>query len=333
MMMNPGGGPMGAAGGMADMMRKNMQQMKQRMGGEVGGAVPPGLGMMAGGYAAGAMQSEPLVPDKCLVRFVDITVQPGHTYEYQVRVRMGNPLYQKPEKAISLEFTKDKEVTGEWARIPHKLTVPEETEFYVVDERTTKSRSAVSQDQLPMQIHRWFDWMQIAQNVREAIVPVGDWTIAERVPVARGEYIGTMKEVEVPTWYPLQEAFGFAVPPEQRRKNYTRPRGGKGIKVPFGTQSILIDFQGGRQEVAVKGRDTKVRDECPVEALILTPDGKLRLRSSKADTELATRKERVKHWHEWLKEVKEGKERKPAQDNLFGPPGAAGGAGAGANNN
>src|SRR5207247_6478811 len=38
-----------------------------------------------------------LFPDYCLIRFCDVTVEPGKTYEFQVQMRLANPNYQKPE--------------------------------------------------------------------------------------------------------------------------------------------------------------------------------------------------------------------------------------------
>lgn len=346
--MGMGGPGPGAGGGMRGMemqreMMRRMQQMRGAGGGVGGpgagggtgmgpggpgyGGSGPGLGMggmaMGSGGQQGQMTSnqERTLPDKVLVRFIDPTVKPGNTYEYQIQVRMANPLFERPDKAISKNFTTAKEIASEWRLLPNKVYVPIETEFYAFEDEKRAKTLANNPDRVWMQIHRWFDWIQLAANNKDAAIPVGDWSIAEQVPVNRGEYIGRIEELEVPTWFPKLEAFAFAHQPTPKKGPKLR---GKGIHVNFATDAILVDFQGGRQDFKFKrdGRDlVSIKDESPQEVLIMLADGRLILRNSRDDGEDAERKERLETWKNWIKKVREDK------DNAKQPggPGAPGG--------
>src|SRR5438067_13193903 len=63
-------------------------------------------------------ESELLIPEKALVRFMDVTVKPGFAYEYRIKVRMANPNYDKKNLAYS-RLAKEKEiVASEWTPVP-----------------------------------------------------------------------------------------------------------------------------------------------------------------------------------------------------------------------
>lgn len=281
-------------------------------GGKAGPAIAPkqvaGAAPQAGAGAVMSSSHERLIPEKSLIRFLDVTVQPGFTYEYRIQIEMANPLHGKTDKSISQELTKEKFILNDWVAIPHKLFVPYETEYFAVEEYPQRSRNTiVKPDQTWVQIHRWLDWMPInPTQPRESLTPVGDWSIADQVLATRGEYIGRWEETKVPVWVPKLDSFVLAQPPETFRKRKLVQQ--KGIPVDFNTGALLVDFNGGKQSIPVKreGKDTNIREDAAVEMLVLSPDNKLLVHSSRSDAENPQRQERLKTWAEWVKAVESG---------------------------
>jgi hypothetical protein len=251
-------------------------------------------------------------PDKILVRFYDTTVQPGMVYQYRVAVRMANPCFKKTDKAVSKNITQEKEIRGPWAELPHVVRIPEEQMFYVVDEKRSETGGYADKDKLTVQVHRWLEQVQTDPNNRNAFYKVGDWSVLEREQVRRGELIGEWKEIEVPVWYPNLKKYNFAVNNEERKRSpgapRRQPRGG--IPVNFDTQTLLVDFEGGKRTYQVGAN--KIPDESPIEALVLTPDGKLLVHNGKADAEDEERGKRVKEWKDTQQKVKEEADNKGA---------------------
>jgi hypothetical protein len=56
--------------------------------------------------------SAALLPDYCLLRVIDVTVQPGKVYQYRLRVRMANPNYGRKNVA-SPKLARDREIGSE----------------------------------------------------------------------------------------------------------------------------------------------------------------------------------------------------------------------------
>ena len=244
-------------------------------------------------------------PEKILVRFYDTTVQPGMVYQYRVAVRMANPCY-KSDRAVSKNITQDKEIRGAWAELPNPVRIPDELMFYAVDEKRSEGGFAYN-DKLPVQIHHWLERVQVDPNNRSpsATPYAGDWAILERDWIRRGEFIGGVKEVEVPIWWPTLKKYLFAVNADdigKKRAAGTRFTRSKGVPVDFNTQSLLVDFEGGKRNYQVGAG--KVLDEGPIEALVLTQDGKLLVRNSKTDTENKERADRYKEWKDTQEKVK-----------------------------
>jgi hypothetical protein len=80
--------------------------------------------------------------------------------------------------------------------------------------------------------------------------------------------------------------------------------------VNFDTQTLLVDFEGGKRTYQVGAN--RITDESPIEALVLTPDGKLLVHNGKADTEDEERGKRVKEWKDTQQKVKEEADNKGA---------------------
>ncbi len=76
-----------------------------------------------------ALETAPAVPDACLIRIFDDTIEEGRTYEYRLQVRMANPNYGRPDAAAGVD-TKCKELAGgDWYVVPRRLTVPTDLHF------------------------------------------------------------------------------------------------------------------------------------------------------------------------------------------------------------
>jgi hypothetical protein len=284
----------------------------------------------AGTNREGSLQNtqETARPDKILVRFYDTTVEPGMNYQYRVQVRMANPNY-KNEKAVTKNITLDKEIRGAWAELSQTVRIPDETFFYAVDEKRTEGTFAYN-DRVAMQVHRWLEKLQTDPNNRGSVVLVGDWSILEQDWVRRGEYVGGVKETDVPIWWPTFKKYLFALHPDQVKKRAPgAPRTSRrqGVPIDFDTHALLVDFEGGKRSYQVGAN--KFVDESPIEVLVLNK-GKLMVHDSKVDSENDERKKRVEEWKTTLKTVKEEADNKSPTgkpgsfDNLIGAPGKKG---------
>jgi hypothetical protein len=280
---------------------------------------------------AGAKAGEPYIPDYVLVRVVDVNVDPGKFYRYRLKMKMANPNYQRQDVA-SPEY-KDKETleSTEWYELKQTVKVPEELFYYVVDEahgmrlaeirRTAPMESAEyrqltakvpspQSEQVALQFHRWVETTQQSRKDTDQI-PVGEWAVADRVFVARGEYVGRKVNVDIPIWKYTQNNF---ILPAESQKPSARA-GGKvptGIDVDFGQEPlennlILVDFEGGNR---LPVPNSKAIDDSAVEVLMLSPDGKLLARNSAKDT---TDKDRTERRNDALKRIQEVREGKATQ--------------------
>src|SRR5262249_503824 len=148
-------------------------------------------------------------------------------------VKMGNPNYGRKGDVASPGYAAEKELRSEWFTIPQKVTVPPEVQFYAVDQkeydatdsslqpqdkrqpRARRPSKGINANGVPrknqtvLQIPRWIQTIPVGSEK----FAVGDWAIAERVFVYRGEYAGTEAKVEVPFWKYSIEAFDFITDP------------------------------------------------------------------------------------------------------------------------
>jgi hypothetical protein len=242
------------------------------------------------------------VPERCLVRFVDVGVQPGQTYEYRLRVRIANPLHNRAD--VPAEFSRDAELAGGWVAVPGSLTVAEETGFYFIDEDPRRARAYVANpDRVWVQVHRWLDTTPLTPKApRDGLVTVGDWIIGDHLPAVRGQFIGEWAHADIPVWSPTREQYMLAVAPEPAKKP-VRPVPQRGIPIDFTTDVLLVDFRGGNSEQVQRDKRL-VRDSAGVEALLMTPDGKLRVRRRPNESETQERRQRHEAYQKLLQEVR-----------------------------
>jgi hypothetical protein len=319
-------------------------------GGPTGSKPPkspgPGTGTgpgLEGASPTGTQQQQLITPDyclvRCLVRVLDPTIEPGKTYKYRLRIKMANPNYKRQDVAWA-SLAEGEDIVSDWVDVPDKVTVPPEVLYYAVDMRTVANEkprdpelrpflnvSPPGPGQVAVQVHRWLETISPDPSI---IYTVGDWTIAERLLLFRGEFMTRKASVEVAIRDVIQDKFTLAV----SRK---APRGAKRVEVAFGPESgadsILVDFQGGLIEYNKFGglKDDKpdyslVRDKAPVELVILSPDGKLHIHDGDVDLKDKEREERYRSWKDRIKEIKE--ESKPTdKTNPLAPGGGKPGGG------
>jgi hypothetical protein len=231
--------------------------------------------------------------DYCLIRFLDPCIDAGKAYRYRFKVKMANPLSAKGEDLLS-----------EWATVPQTIVTPPDEFVYAVDQAKLQPKqwrraSRPSQNQAVFQIHRWVDSYDSGGDREQG---VGDWLVATRVFVERGEYVRT------PPTFTLGVPVHRLDNPHLTLDNRLVRRGDRTTQMPvsFGDESILVDSEGGR---VVFGR---TQDTAATEVLIQRSDGKLIARSSVTDAADPIRKRRYDDYLKRVKEAKEGPERKGA---------------------
>jgi hypothetical protein len=259
------------------------------------------------------LQTAARVPPKyCLMRFIDVTVEPGCTYEYRVKIQIANPGYNNPDRAATEALTRAPAVVADkWAvvtrdsergKTPLLVAVPDDLEYYAIEEPVAGARP--DHDRMAMEVHRWLDVVQVNPVDRASIIPVGGWSILPRILVRPGEYIGRTVEMPLPVWKPTMNGFVLATAPddEERRGGTKRTVHHVGVPVDFssdplseiGGGAILVDFDGGK-------RIDPNPASTPWEVLVYTADNKLIVRNSARDTGDPRRLARVNEWAQWLK--------------------------------
>ncbi len=291
-----------------------------------------------GGYnpGAGVLQEikAPVELEHMLIRFMDVHILQGHTYEYKIRVKMKNPNYGLKVPMVSKDSdAKESVLHGPWVQIarpdgsPLSVTVPSDSNTYLVDpiEYDNKLRDKFKEIQvhnllsnmngkLPViQIQQWLHKVAI-ENTEE---PIGTWIVAD-VPVARGEFIGRKQLITLPLWSSQKVKYILQELPKYKVFGLKKDQP-KGVLVDFTTPSICVDYEGGKKSRLFG--DRTVEDEAGVEMLILDPDGTVRVRDSLVDMANEDRLARVKSWDEWIERVKKDTE---AAGQLGAPEGGSG---------
>lgn len=279
------------------------------------GAPPPAPGgvrpmnpmgpMGAGGVAGG--NRGPWERD-ALVRFIDNDVEPGKTYQYAVMIHLANPNFNKKADVAFAGLAEVRTLASKWEYTP-TITIPRESYLYAVDQhllselaegKAPKKKDGkpdpflLKKDETTFQLHQWVGKTRESNNLDPRFV--GDWAIAERVVVKRGEEIGKQATVNLPIWY--KEKDSFEVPKEIKERDPKKPKEfilKQGMKMDFNLDDqrpILVDFTGGKHGAGLTLEDSAV------EALILSADGKLSVLNSRIDSDPAHPAARGKDRHE-----------------------------------
>ena len=279
-------------------------------------AMPPKEGEKG---ASDDVDADLVIPDKVLVRLVDV-VEPGNTYEYRIKVKMANPNFKQTKNVAYAALAKPSElVASDWSMVP-KIEVPRESFWYAVDGRADPEK-------VNLQLHRWVDYTMPASDLSASNgLAVADWNLRERDATHRGEYIGRVVNVDVPVWSIENENYEFA---------HIK---GKAAKIPIDftvreqdsrhPPALLVDFSGGKGSSA-RGWGKTLKEDVPLELLVLNPDGKLVMRNSVDDEENTERSARDTEVREWRMKVRLGAAGRKGGGVPPGPGGLGGARGGG----
>jgi hypothetical protein len=234
---------------------------------------------------------------------------------------------------LSPSYAKESELKSDWYEVPQSVVVPPENYFYAVDQKEldkdyrgqNNAYRIDKERQVAFQLHKWLYNMPLPNDEKQ-IAEIGEWVVAERVPVARGEYMGRHQFVQVPVWKADHEAFVLMSDPRNRdpRTNTLVP---VDFSQPDGTDLVLVDFAGGEAKYERAGK-SPVADKAATEVLVMSPDGKLLAHDSASDVKNDDRKKRLEAYRTRVKDVRSGKANdKGGGDsaNPFGPGGKGGG--------
>ncbi len=243
--------------------------------------------------------------DHCLIRFVDVTLEPGKAYRYRMKVRMANPNYSpKPgeRKDTYPQFAEDKELVSDWFEVPQTVVAPPDSLIYAVDQAGIDRERGVrapDPNEAVVQIHRWVEEYRNDPSKPET-KPVGEWVIAKRILVRKGEYVRDRRHKTPIPIKPLE------LPGDQLDLD-------EKTSLDFGDETVLVDFEGGKmnyERVEGMGETAKrsfVFDQASTELLLMTPDGRLQTRVDSID---AFKEERVVRYQSYQKQVKSIRDRK-----------------------
>lgn len=288
-------------------------------GGMAGGAGAAGTPPVApGGNQGGGYSSSPWVLqgtgpgkdlkdtaiDHCLIRFFDVTLEPGKAYRYRIKVKMANPNYSptpKERKDTYPQFATDKELESDWVYVPKTVVVPPDSLIYAVDqaaiERTPNWRGAPTPNanEAVVQLQRWIE--EYSPDTKSLPRPVGDWVVATRLIIRKGEYV---RRLEYKTPIPFK-------PLESRDLEVDEKS-----PLEMGDDTILVDFEGGKPtqyERVIGGEPDKpkkefVNDQAAQELLLMTPEGKLITRASNVDAMDAGRMTRLAEYRKRVEDIR-----------------------------
>jgi hypothetical protein len=319
------------------------------------GAAVPGAAMQPGGIsntqaikgagsaaiadtmmaAAGAGNRSVELPEYALLRFIDVTVEPGRTYEYRYKIKVKNPNFERTNEVAYKKLATDKFVTSQWFEVGKRITIPNDFQYYAVDMKEVDRKQwerypAPTKDQVAIQLQRWVDQFNPSEGRGGKDYPVGDWAV-QQVNFSRGEYVGGKYYTQMAIWDFYEEEFVIASRANSRNQ--------RTVMMPF-TESdtecpILVSFEGGTASFSKPEERRPVEDTgIPREVLFLSPEGKLIVHNSVDDRDNKDRDEHLKAWWERIEEVNtKKKEKKDAEKGtgtnqpggIFGPgakPGA-----------
>jgi hypothetical protein len=235
---------------------------------------------------------------------------------------MANPNYQRTTDVANPIYAQDEELkTEDWYEVPNMVVVPPETHYYAVDQKEIDGRDyeGINAQTPPpsrghrvvLQIHKWLE--NIASTSR-TFRPVGEWGVAERLFVSRGEFIGRKLRVEVPLWMETQAA--FTVPTKKVVLRKDRVTGKETVRydptldIEFAhpnNESVLVDFTEKEQEYLRQGIEEPVQEEdVRAELVVFSSEGKLLGTNSVDDLDDSKRQERLTQWRTRVKNIKEG---------------------------
>jgi hypothetical protein len=237
----------------------------------------------------------------CVLRFLDVTVQPGQTYEYQIQVRMANPNLNRPAADVAYPDLADSRVfpylkSSQFYDVkglddkPLRVKVPTDLHIYAVDEQALARKEKPPKEykgmnagkahdatkQAVVQIHRWMDQYEQSIKSKTDFFPVGDWVVGERLFIYRGELLSPKVPTHVPVWAPEHSAFTLAGRPPVNSRD-KRPTEEVTFFRDQSQSPLLVDFEGGTLSYQRRGAPApKSEDGTPEEGAKPTPPSEIR---------------------------------------------------------
>ena len=158
--------------------------------------------------------------DAWLMRFIDITTEPGHVYQYRVALKALNPNFHKPAKELAMPSLADKEMLqSEFFEVPTSVVVPPEEFLYAAAKNehqhrvTERMPSPGLWDETWVQLQHWYAY--VSPKDEQLTSPFGEWLVAD-IKAIRGQKIGETAQVLLPLWSMENTAFLFRDPPRRR---------------------------------------------------------------------------------------------------------------------
>jgi hypothetical protein len=275
-----------------------------------------------------------------LLRFLDVDLEPG-TYQYRLQVRMANPNYDRPPELLAHSGVgRDKELVSGWVETPY-VTIPYDDFLYYItnQDRGFVSKVPNSRDSqridadlrgvatidksgdrtVPFQVHHFIDSLKVPEKGGGSTEHyVADWSVGERLLVARGEPIGRKCQVEMVVWKQLRSSWEIHDVHFGSNFNSQKqpvPRS-SGLPVDFRADPpvVLLDFTGGRQiykPQKAPGQTVTIDEDSSTEALLLMPDMTMTLRNGREDVSDAPgagfraqeRRQRYENWKKWIEDL------------------------------
>lgn len=265
-----------------------------------------------------------------LMRFIDVSIEPGHQYRYRVALKTANPNYRRNVKELSIpKYADDEELKSAWFELPDPVIVPRDEYLYAASNdrpgrRVTDRLVQDPPDATYLQMQRWADFVRPEKMDR--VQPIGDWIVAD-LRCFRGQLISENIKLKLPLWSMPAATFLFRDPPRMVTGGLF---GGKGRLDPvWGVdftplpQMLVVDFEGGSGTYNVGRR--QVIDQASVDVLLMTDDGKLIVKRSQADMADQERQKREEGWKRWLDQVMADTVQFKLQGTTGTPPPGGGG--------
>ncbi len=255
-----------------------------------GDAAPPADGPPDSEQPAANQEWTPA--NYCVVRFLDLAIQPNQSYEYRIQIRMANPNYGKPDSEVAFPaLSKLRELDSDWYDVKGpdgqvlRVSIPADLHYYAMDEQAYElslaglkkmkrgiyegmnfgKKPADPTRQTVVQIHRWMGMYEFTRGSKTDFYGVGDWIVGERMFVYRGELLGQKAPTHVPIWAPEQSGFILAGRPVTRNVLDKRPTEELTLVKPD-RAPLLVDFEGGTVTYRHGGAPVpKNEDGTPVE--------------------------------------------------------------------
>jgi len=294
---------------------------------------PPGKPGGRGGFGGQPSNAGPDVPeDAWLVRFIDVTIEPGYAYRYRIELKVLNPNYRRNVKELTMpKYSEEEELRSPWFELPETVFVANDEFLYAAakDDRGRRVTEKLVQSEGPdvtyLQIQRWAD--TVRPNGLTRSEPIGDWLVAD-VKALRGEYVSESPKIKLPLWSLVAGTFLFREPQTPRiamSMFAPRPRTEGMWVVDFTPHPsmLLVDFEGGNGSYSANKK--QIIDQAEVSMLMISDDGKIVVRRSQLDLADPERQKREENWKKWLDQVAADTDKWRNANPTSGAPGAPGG--------